>query len=113
MQLYVLECFLARLGRSRFADRFVLKGGVLLAAFGERRPTRDIDFQAQAIDRPGHHRHCRRPALESSDQQLVATLLTSWSRTGSIWSSRSSAFGRTDEVPFEPAASAVIVSLQK
>jgi len=50
MQLYVLECFLARLGGSRFADRFVLKGGVLLAAFGERRPTRDIDFQAQAID---------------------------------------------------------------
>jgi len=50
MQLYVLECFLARLGGSRFADRFVLKGGVLLAAFGERHPTRDICFQAQAID---------------------------------------------------------------
>jgi hypothetical protein len=26
----------------------VLKGGVLLAAFDERRPTRDIDLQAQA-----------------------------------------------------------------
>ena len=48
MQLYVLECFLARLVRTRFADRFVLKGGVLLAAFGERRPTRDIDLQALA-----------------------------------------------------------------
>jgi len=48
MQLYVLECFLARLAETRFADRFVLKGGVLLAAFGERRPTRDIDLQAQA-----------------------------------------------------------------
>jgi hypothetical protein len=35
---------------SRFADRFVLKGGVLLAAFGERRPTRDVDLQAQALD---------------------------------------------------------------
>ena len=45
MQLYVLECFLARLGGSRFADQFVLKGGVLLAAFGERRPTRDICFR--------------------------------------------------------------------
>ena len=48
MQLYVLECFLARLAGTRFADLFVLKGGVLLAAFGERRPTRDIDLQSQA-----------------------------------------------------------------
>jgi len=29
---------------SEFAERLVLKGGVLLAAFGERRPTRDIDL---------------------------------------------------------------------
>lgn len=50
LQLYVLESFLARLAESRFADRLVLKGGVLLAAFGERRPTRDIDLQAQALD---------------------------------------------------------------
>jgi hypothetical protein len=50
MQLYVLECFLARVAVSRFADQFVLKGGVLLAAFGERRPTRDVDLQAQAFD---------------------------------------------------------------
>jgi Nucleotidyl transferase AbiEii toxin, Type IV TA system len=50
MQLYVLESFLARMAATRFADRFVLKGGVLLAAFGERRPTRDIDLQAQAFD---------------------------------------------------------------
>jgi predicted nucleotidyltransferase component of viral defense system len=47
LQLYVLECFLARLASSQYAERFVLKGGVLLAAFGERRPTRDIDFLAQ------------------------------------------------------------------
>jgi hypothetical protein len=50
MQLYVLESFLARLAATRFADRFVLKGGVLLAAFGERRPTRDIDLQAEDLD---------------------------------------------------------------
>jgi hypothetical protein len=50
MQLYVLECFLARLAGTRFASKFVLKGGVLLAAFGERRPTRDIDLQAQNFD---------------------------------------------------------------
>lgn len=49
LQLYVLESFLARLADSRFADQLVLKGGVLLAAFGERRPTRDIDLQAQLL----------------------------------------------------------------
>jgi Nucleotidyl transferase AbiEii toxin, Type IV TA system len=48
-QLYVLEAFLDRLSRSDQAERFVLKGGVLLAAFGERRPTRDIDLQALAL----------------------------------------------------------------
>ena len=45
IQLYVLEGFLARLAQTPFAERFVLKGGVLLAALGERRPTRDIDLQ--------------------------------------------------------------------
>jgi hypothetical protein len=39
--LYVLERFLYRLSISEFRDRFVLKGGMLLAAFDERRPTRD------------------------------------------------------------------------
>lgn len=46
IQLYVLEGFLARLAQTAFAERFVLKGGMLLAALGERRPTRDIDLQA-------------------------------------------------------------------
>jgi predicted nucleotidyltransferase component of viral defense system len=50
LQLYVLEAFLARLASSRFTERLVLKGGVLLAAFDERRPTRDIDLQAQALE---------------------------------------------------------------
>ncbi len=45
-QLYVLEGFLARLAGSPYRERFVLKGGVLLAAFGTRRPTRDVAFQA-------------------------------------------------------------------
>ncbi len=46
LRLYGLEGFLDRLVASPFADQFVLKGGVLLAAFGARRPTRDIDFAA-------------------------------------------------------------------
>lgn len=49
-QLYILEAFLDRLSRSRLRDQLVLKGGLLLAAFGERRPTRDVDLQAEAID---------------------------------------------------------------
>jgi hypothetical protein len=50
LQLYVLEGYLARLATSKRAAQFVLKGGVLLAAFGERRPTRDIDLHAEALD---------------------------------------------------------------
>ena len=42
--LYVLEGFLARLAASAHREKFVLKGGVLLAAFGNRRPTRDVDL---------------------------------------------------------------------
>ncbi len=49
-QLFVLESFLARLADSRFADQLVLEGGVPLAGFGERRPTRAIDLQAQVLD---------------------------------------------------------------
>lgn len=47
--LYALEGVLARLSRSPLRDRFVLKGGVLLAAFGNRRPTKDVDLAALAI----------------------------------------------------------------
>ena len=49
IQLYALECFLERLTRSAFAKSLVLKGGVLLAAFDARRPTRDIDLAASAL----------------------------------------------------------------
>jgi predicted nucleotidyltransferase component of viral defense system len=50
IQLYALECFLDRLVHSEFADTFILKGGVLLAALDARRPTRDIDFAVRAIE---------------------------------------------------------------
>jgi hypothetical protein len=46
-QIYALEGFLARLAVSPHADKLVLKGGVLLAAYDTRRPTRDIDLQAR------------------------------------------------------------------
>jgi hypothetical protein len=48
-QMYALEGFLARLVISRYVDNFVLKGGVLLAAYDMRRATRDIDLQGQGI----------------------------------------------------------------
>ncbi|WP_051426231.1 nucleotidyl transferase AbiEii/AbiGii toxin family protein [Jiangella gansuensis] len=51
LQLYALEGFLDRLRTSPLADRMVLKGGVLLAAFDTRRPTRDIDVAALGLDR--------------------------------------------------------------
>jgi len=48
-QLSALEGFLARLTGSMHAERLVLKGGVLLAAYDSRRPTRDVDLQARAV----------------------------------------------------------------
>jgi predicted nucleotidyltransferase component of viral defense system len=47
--LYVLEALLDRIATSKHRDDFVLKGGVLLAAFAVRRPTRDIDLQATRL----------------------------------------------------------------
>ncbi len=47
--LYLLEAFLARMAASEHRDDFVLKGGVLLAAFALRRPTKDIDLQATGL----------------------------------------------------------------
>jgi len=49
IQLYALEGFLDRLTKSQYAENFVLKGGVLLAALDARRPTRDIDFAARRL----------------------------------------------------------------
>jgi hypothetical protein len=46
---YVLERFLRRVASSAYRDRLVLKGGMLLAALGSRRPTADIDLLALAV----------------------------------------------------------------
>jgi hypothetical protein len=51
LTLYVVERWLARLARSPYADDFVLKGGMLLAAFGQRRPTVDADALARNMAR--------------------------------------------------------------
>jgi len=49
LALYVLEGFLVRLSRSDRSSHLVLKGGALLAAYGTRRPTRDVDLSARAL----------------------------------------------------------------
>lgn len=49
LTLYVVERWLARLSASAYADTFVLKGGMLLAAFGARRATADADTLARAL----------------------------------------------------------------
>ncbi|WP_069599453.1 nucleotidyl transferase AbiEii/AbiGii toxin family protein [Brevibacterium aurantiacum] len=47
--LYALEGLLARIAASEFSPDFVLKGGVLMAAFASRRPTRDVDLAASGF----------------------------------------------------------------
>jgi hypothetical protein len=52
---HTLESFLDRLTRTSHADDFVLKGGVLLAAYGARRPTKDADSNAVHADVTAAH----------------------------------------------------------
>jgi hypothetical protein len=49
LTLYVVERWLARLAESPYRDQFVLKGGMLLAAFDARRPTADADALARGM----------------------------------------------------------------
>jgi Nucleotidyl transferase AbiEii toxin, Type IV TA system len=49
LALYALEGFLDRLAASTRTADLVLKGGALLAAYGARRPTRDVDLRADGI----------------------------------------------------------------
>lgn len=47
---HVLESFVDRLSRTAHAEDFVLKGGILLAAYGVRRATKDADANAVSAD---------------------------------------------------------------
>jgi Nucleotidyl transferase AbiEii toxin, Type IV TA system len=55
LQYFAMERFLFRMGRSRHAARFVLKGGLMLLAWRAplSRPTKDIDVLAEHADYPG------------------------------------------------------------
>lgn len=55
---HLLESFLDRLTKTDHAEDFVLKGGILLAAYNVRRPTRDLDAEAvSAVVSMDHLRH--------------------------------------------------------
>lgn len=71
--LYALEGFLTRLSVSAHPEEFVLKGGVLMAAFAARRPTRDIDFAASGFtnDVPDVERRVRAIITQELDDGLV------------------------------------------
>jgi hypothetical protein len=49
LTLYVVERWLARLSMSPYTDQFIIKGGMLLAAYDARRPTADLDALAHAV----------------------------------------------------------------
>lgn len=49
LRTYVLERFLWRVGKSHYRDQLILKGGMLMAVLGERRPTGDVDMLAQNL----------------------------------------------------------------
>ncbi|HMO10807.1 MAG TPA: nucleotidyl transferase AbiEii/AbiGii toxin family protein, partial [Actinotalea sp.] len=51
LTMYVVERWLARLAASPYKEDFVLKGGMLLAAFGRRRPTVNADTWARNLPR--------------------------------------------------------------
>lgn len=52
---HVLESFLDRLSRTEHAQDFILKGGILLAAYRARRPTKDVDANAVSADVTAEH----------------------------------------------------------
>ncbi len=91
--MYVVERWLARLSSSPYADDFVLKGGMLLASFGNRRPTVDADTLARHM--PAEHDAVARrvtqiASLRAADDDgvefLVDTVTTSTIRDDALYS---------------------------
>lgn len=78
LTFYVLESFLDRLTRTEHRDDFILKGGILLAVYGVRRPTKDVDSEAvSATVTPDHIAEVLRDvAAVDADDGLVFDLDT-------------------------------------
>jgi len=84
LQYYAMERFLCRLAQSPFADRFVLKGALLLTAWRAplSRPTMDIDLAAKTSNELDHIRslvrgmcvlHAEPDGMEFDPASLEAT----------------------------------------
>jgi hypothetical protein len=90
--LYVVERFLARLAASPLADRFVLKGGMLLAVWHARRTTADGDLLARnlRLDPDSALAYVRQiastpPPVEDGVQFLPDTAKASVIREGALY----------------------------
>lgn len=92
LTMYVVERWLARLAYSPYVDDFVLKGGMLLASFGARRPTVDADALARnmaADETTVAGRVAEIAALESADdgiEFLPDTVATTVIRDDALYS---------------------------
>ena len=82
--LYSLERFLDRLSRTEYAGDFVLKGGLLLAAYRLRRPTRDADLQAMDFHLDEEHLRAVVAAVAASDDEDGLAIDADATRVGQI-----------------------------
>jgi hypothetical protein len=92
-ELYVHERFLARLANSRFAERLVLKGGMLLAALDARRATRDADMLARGIDNDMENLRdvvSEIAAIELTDGSCSTSNASRWSQSARTQNTRAS-----------------------
>ena len=94
---HTFESFLDRLTRTSHAGDFVLKGGVLLAAYGVRRPTKDADANAVRADVTAEH---LAQVVRTSPR---STSMTGWCSTStrSVWSNRRPGFSCVGLTVFE------------
>lgn len=91
LTMYIVERWLARMSRSPFADDFVLKGGMLLASFGSRRPTVDADALARNMASDEQTVGARvseiasRPAPDDGVEFLPETISTQFIRGDALY----------------------------
>jgi Nucleotidyl transferase AbiEii toxin, Type IV TA system len=92
LTIYVIERWLAKLSSSPYVNDFVLKGGMLLAAFGSRRPTVDADALARNMAADQETVRQRVTEIASIDdpddgvEYLTATAATATIREDALYS---------------------------
>ncbi|WP_454141968.1 nucleotidyl transferase AbiEii/AbiGii toxin family protein [Microbacterium lacticum] len=91
LTMYIVERWLSRMSRSPYAEDFILKGGMLLASFGTRRPTVDADALARNMasdEETVARRVAEIAAIEDSDVVMVALVgrvsVAAWRATGGV-----------------------------